>query len=269
MKKSLMTICALLLSAPSFADDTEASAPKEGKWTFGIGIVGLSMPHYAGSDQTRGLLLPFPYINYKSEKVTIDRNGIKRKLWDSENFDLVFSGGGSIRVNSDDNKAREGMPDLGWAGSVGPALNWYLSQDKSLYMQTAIRKAFVIDDGIDGLGWQGETSLNWASQKTKFSSYGQKFYVAKVRLRYNTSKFNDYFYGVDAQYATNTRTAYEADGGYSGAQVLLGMNFVGESYRAGFFARYSNLSGAAYDDSPLVLQDDNFSFGFSYAWLFD
>lgn len=266
MKRTLLVTCAILAASPAMAD--EAEKQKKGKWTFGVGVMAASLPHYFGADEDKTLALPFPYIRYTSEKLTIDRNGIKRKLWDSEHLELTFSGSGSIKVDSKDNKARAGMPDLGWVGSIGPALNWYLVDDKSLYMQFTARKAWAIDGGLESIGWQGESSINWQSDKYPFTFGQSMYYVAKARIKYDTSDYNDYFYGVDSQYVTAERQAYQAESGYSGSQLLLGVNFEGESYRAGIFARYNSISGATFDDSPLIRQDGNFSYGFAYAWLF-
>ncbi len=268
--KPTFTLLALtLLSQPAFADNaTDSEKPKKGKWTFGVGVFGASLPHYAGADQSQTIVLPFPYIRYKSEKLSIDRSGIVQKLWDSESFSLTFSGQGSIKVDSKDNQARIGMTDLGWVGAIGPALNWYPSKDKSLFVQATTRAAFSFDSGIKNIGWQGETSLNWASKRRALSAQSTWQFTLKGRVKFADSKYNNYFYGVDNQYITPSRSSYTSDTGYAGTDILAGVNFEGEGYRAGIFARYSNISGATFDDSPLVRKENNGSIGFAYAWLF-
>ncbi|NQZ13098.1 MAG: MipA/OmpV family protein [Algicola sp.] len=270
--KPILTIFALtLLSQPVFADDAsteESKAPKKGKWTFGVGVFGASLPHYAGSDQSQTIVLPFPYVRYKSEKLSIDRTGIVQKLWDSESFSLTISGQGAIKVDSKDNKARAGMTDLGWVGAAGPALNWYPSKDKSLFVQLTTRAAFSFDKDIENIGWQGETSLNWASKRQALGPQSSWQFTLKARVKFANSKHNNYFYGVENQYVTATRSSYASDSGYAGTDLLVGINFNGDGYRAGIFARYSNISGATFEDSPLVRKEHNGSIGFSYAWLF-
>jgi outer membrane protein len=271
--KPTLTILALtLLSQPAFADDvvmnSDSEKAKKGKWTFGVGVFGASLPHYAGSDQSQTIVLPFPYIRYKSEKLSIDRSGIVHKLWDSESFSLTFSGQGSIKVDSKDNKARAGMTDLGWVGAAGPALNWYPQEDKSLFVQMTTRAAFSFDSGIKNIGWQGETSLNWASKRQALGPQSTWQFTLKGRVKFADSKYNNYFYGVEDQYVTASRSSYASDSGYAGSDILAGINFNGERYRAGIFARYSNISGTAFEDSPLVRKENNGSIGFAYAWLF-
>ncbi len=260
----------LLAANTAQADNQAAQTPsdKKGQWTFGVGVFGANLPHYYGAEQSQSLLLPFPYIRYQSEKLTIDRNGIKRKLWDSEHLELTFSGSGAIRVNSDDNRARAGMPNLGWVGAIGPALNWYVKDDKSLYMQLTARKAWAIDGGIESIGWQSELSVNWSSDKRPIANNHLWYTVLKARVKYDSADFNQYFYGVDDAYITATRAGFKADDGYAGAQLLGGLNFEGKGYRAGVFARYNHIGGATFEHSPLVKQKGNLSFGFAYAWLF-
>lgn len=270
--KPTLTLLALTLSSqPVLADDTldnGSEKPQKGKWTFGVGVFGASLPHYGGADQSKGIILPFPYIGYKSEKVTIDRSGIVTKLWNSDSLSLTFSGKGSIRVDSKDNKARSGMENLGWVGAMGPALNWHLRKDKSLYMQFTARAAFAFDDGVESIGSQGETSLNWASKRHAFGPQSSWQVTLKGSLKFADGKYNNYFYGVEDQYVTATRSAYAADTGYTGAELLGGLNFEGERYRAGMFVRYNDISGATFEDSPLIRKEHNASIGFAYAWLF-
>jgi outer membrane scaffolding protein for murein synthesis (MipA/OmpV family) len=241
---------------------------KKGKWTFGVGLLGANLPHYTGAEQSKSLLLPFPFINYKSEKLTIGRDGIVQKLWQLDNLSLTISGHGSIRIDSKDNVARQGMEDLGWVGAIGPALNWYWSQDKSLYMQFAARKAFALDDGIKSIGWQGEASLNWASQKYPVSKYGDMLLTLSGKMKFGDDRYHGYYYDIASQYVTAKRQAYDAASGFAGTELVAGLSFASSRYRAGIFARYSNINNATFQDSPLVLRQHNTTIGFMVAWLF-
>ena len=273
MNKFTAATFALMLMATTQASANEKASqqPEEqaqGKWTFGLGVMGATLPHYPGSDENRGVLLPFPYIHYKSNKLTIDRNGIKRNLWENGNWELTFSGGGSIKVDSKDNKARQGMHDIAWIGSVGPALNYNISEDKDFYLQWTGRKAYAFDDGIKSVGWRGEASINWTSKSRPFMDLGDANIVLKAKLNYATDGYNHYIYGVEQPYTTPTRGRYQGDGGYAGSQLLAGFNLSNEKYRIGLFVRYKNISGAAFEDSPLVRKSGNVAAGFAFAWLF-
>jgi len=63
---SLMAFCLL---APA------VRAGELPRWELGLGLAGLSIPDYRGSDEQRGYLLPLPYVQYRGEIFQIDREG--------------------------------------------------------------------------------------------------------------------------------------------------------------------------------------------------
>ena len=65
-------------------------------------------------------------------------------------------------------------------------------------------------------------------------------------------KYNQTFYGVEGAYATASRPAYAARGGYSGSQFTLGLSRRFPGYWVGAFTRYDDLGGAVFADSPLM-----------------
>ena len=81
-------------------------------YELGIGAGSYHSPHYLGADQDFSLLLPVPYFVYRGKYVRTDRSGIKTILFDNNRFDLSISLGGGLPVDSEDNRAREGVPDL-------------------------------------------------------------------------------------------------------------------------------------------------------------
>jgi outer membrane scaffolding protein for murein synthesis (MipA/OmpV family) len=80
-------------------------------------------------------------------------------------------------------------------------------------------------------------------------------------------RYNDYFYTVAPQYATPTRPAYQAPGGYAGAQVLVSLTRRFRSFWVGAYARHDTLAGASFAESPLVRQDSYWSTGVAFAWI--
>ena len=46
-------------------------------WELGLGVAGLWFPDYRGADETRGYVLPVPYVVYRGEFFKADRNGIR------------------------------------------------------------------------------------------------------------------------------------------------------------------------------------------------
>src|SRR4249919_2002206 len=50
-------------------------------WEAGLGAYALRLPDYRGSDQSRGYLVPLPYLRYRGELLRIDdRHGLASLL---------------------------------------------------------------------------------------------------------------------------------------------------------------------------------------------
>jgi MipA family protein len=80
-------------------------------------------------------------------------------------------------------------------------------------------------------------------------------------------RYHSYFYTVAPQYATASRPAYQATGGYAGAQALTALSKRFPHYWVGAYVRYDTLSGAAFADSPLVQRNSYWSAGIGIAWI--
>src|SRR4030065_99084 len=57
-------------------------------WEPCFGFFLLSSPDYRGSDESRGSLLPFPYIVYRGDILKVDRSGIYSRLFETERGNL-------------------------------------------------------------------------------------------------------------------------------------------------------------------------------------
>jgi outer membrane protein len=126
---------ALLTLALSVFPLTQAEELNTGmlpKWELGLGLAALSLPDYPGADQGRSYVLPFPYLIYRGERLKANRDGLRGLLFEHPRWDLDISAGGSLPVNSKDNRAREGMDDLDFSFEFGPlcALNYVIPQLK-------------------------------------------------------------------------------------------------------------------------------------------
>jgi outer membrane protein len=85
---------------------------------------------------------------------------------------------------------------------------------------------------------------------------------------FGSQRQNAYYYSVAPQYATPARPAYEAPSGYAGMQYTMGMSKRFPNFWLGAFLRYGNLSGARFEDSPLVVQKDSLAAGVALSWIF-
>jgi outer membrane scaffolding protein for murein synthesis (MipA/OmpV family) len=81
-------------------------------------------------------------------------------------------------------------------------------------------------------------------------------------------RYHNDIYGVAPQFAMPQRPAYAAGGGYAGMQWIAALSKRYPSIWVGGFVRADTLSGAVFEDSPLVRQKDGYSVGIAAAWVF-
>ncbi|HWR88030.1 MAG TPA: MipA/OmpV family protein [Acidiferrobacterales bacterium] len=240
-------------------------------WELGFGFFTLTSPDYRGSDESRGYLLPLPYIVYRGDIIKISRSGIYSRLLETDRVNLDLSADAGVPVDSSKNSARQGMPDLDATFEVGPALEVCLwrncNGDRKLQFRLPVRAVFSTDFGsIESRGGSAHPNLNFDIKNIGPGS-SWNFGVAAGPL-YATERLHDYYYEVVPLYATGTRPAYDARGGYSGSRVTLALSKRFQRTWFGAFARYDSLTGAKFEDSPLVRSDHAFMAGFSVAWIF-
>ena len=78
-----------------------------------------------------------------------------------------------------------------------------------------------------------------------------------------------FFYDVPAPFATATRPAYQARGGYSGSQLLFSLSKKLKHLWLGGYVRYDSLHGAAFADSPLVSKKSYFTGGLALVGVYE
>jgi outer membrane scaffolding protein for murein synthesis (MipA/OmpV family) len=225
-----------------------ARAAELPRWELGLGLAGLTVPDYRGSDKQRGYLLPLPYVQYRGEIFRIDREGAHGRLFDSERVRLELSVAAGPPARDGNNGARQDMPDIDPTVEAGPSLEIYLTRDRTWQLQLPWRAVVATDLAhAEGIGWVFAPSLNYRTRNG--NGWGGGVAVGPL---YASEEYHDYYYEVTPVFATATRPAYDAPGGYSGSRVTLSASRRFPDFWVGAFARYDALSGAAFEDSPLV-----------------
>jgi outer membrane scaffolding protein for murein synthesis (MipA/OmpV family) len=82
---------------------------------------------------------------------------------------------------------------------------------------------------------------------------------------YGDKRYHNIYHGVPPQFATAQRPAYRAEGGYAGGQFLASASRRFADWWVGGFARWDTLSGAVFEESPLVRQKHSFAAGIAFT----
>jgi len=237
-------------------------------WEFGMGVFPSTYPAYRGSDDQQYYLLPFPYLVYRGEYLKIDRDGMRARLFNTNRVEINISVNGAIPVRSDESGARNGMPDLDPTFEIGPSLDVVLvrpSHKYTLKLKLPVRSVIATDlSSTKQAGWIFNPHLNLNS-KDMFGGWEASLSLGPL---FGNRKYHAYYYEVPPKYATASRPEYSASGGYSGTLAVASLSRRFYDIWMGAFIRYDNLSGAKFDDSPLVETNHSIMAGVAVAWIF-
>ena len=237
---------------------TAARAEPSSPWEIGIGVGGVSGADYRGADEEQGHVLPFPYVLYHGERVTIDQEGARGRLFESPRLTFYISAGAGLPADSEKNAARAGMPDLWPTGEIGPSLDLRLWQDaarRHLWsLRLPVRAVFATDlTGVRDTGILFAPHLDYRGPGLIAAGWLTNLSVGPL---FATERYHEYYYEVERAYVIPGRPAYEARGGYSGSRLTLALSRDYGRIWVGMFVRYDRLDGAVFADSPLVKRDD-------------
>ncbi len=255
-------VVALSLVSPASADQVPL-------WEVGAGVAAIDFPDYRGSNERKSYLLPVPYVIYHGDFLKIDRQRVRGQLFHSDKVEMDISVNGSVPVRN--NEARLGMPNLDPTFEIGPSMNITLYQTESNQAQVELRLPVRAVIGSDfsylrSVGWIFQPLLNLDVQNA-FDQTGWNLGTA-IGPVFTDRRYNQYFYGIDAQYSLADRPAYSAHGGYAGAQFVIAMTRRSPTYWTTGFMKLDTLRGAAFEQSPLVKTKQYATVGFAITWIF-
>lgn len=246
-----------------------ASAKEEPLWEAGLGVGALAFPDYRGADEGSVYPVPMPYFVYRGEFLQADDNGLRGRLFNRDYAELSFSFNGTVPVDSEDNDARRDMPDLKPTIELGPSLDLHLwkSADRTVKLDLILplRAPITLESSPQSIGWIFSPRIHLDIDDIGGAG-GWKFGVG-AGPAFADSKYHAYFYDVAPRYETPERRSYRASGGYSGAYLLTSLSRRYPKYWVGAFLRYDMLSGAAFEDSPLVRRNTSVFGGVGIAWI--
>lgn len=267
-----MNLRTILISVLLMVGILPAQAELLPRWEIGLGVAGLTMPDYRGSDEQRSYLLPFPYIAYRLDWLKVDRNGVRARLFDSDRIELNFSASATPPVRSNLNHAREGMPELRPMLELGPSLDinlWRKPNDGiRMDLRLPLRAAVTASSRPQASGWNFSPRLN-----IDFTHFGMPI-GSKEDWKLGLSggpifadhRLNSYIYSVAPEYAQPTRRVYQARGGYGGTQLMVSLSRQYGNLWVGAYARHDSLNGAVFEESPLVKRSTYNTAGFALTW---
>ena len=266
MKKIFCTFTLFLLLTSSYLSADELP---EKKWELGVGLGSVYGPDYRGADEYRSFTSVIPYIVYHGKFIRSDREGVKAQFFSSDNIDFSLSASAYISPNSDENKRRENMPYLGSTIEFGPSINIRLTGDdlrSGWQLQLPWRAVFAVGGSSNKM--IGSVIQPQLAYQQKFSSWYLRY---RTSVMFGSNAYHDYYYSVDAQYATPNRPEFHATSGYSGFINELALSreldVADIKTRVAFFIRYDNLANVKFNESPLFASENVWRGGMAFIWV--
>lgn len=226
-----------------------ASTKKLPLYEVGLATILINSADYPGSDENSSRYIITPTLIYRGEKLRQDKRGTRTRFFKSDKWVLDLGTGLSLPSNSDENKAREGMDDLGFVLEMGPRLIYtvFEADKSSLLVLLPYRFALATDFSFTK---KVGTRINPELEYTQLLSSNLTLRLG-VEFSYASETFNDYYYAVESKDATQERAEYNGKRGYLGSNITTTL-----IYRKTRFAAYLGLSYNRYDnsanaDSPL------------------
>ena len=256
----------VLLQSLSFTTSVHAQGSE---WELGLGLAALDIPFYPGSSQSKTYFVPIPHILYRSEKLKID-DGIDATLLRTERTRFNISADFAVPVNSRDSDIRAGMADLDLVVQAGPSLEVTLAGGRfkpfHVRLDLPVRAAIATDfRSADNVGWLFEPRVSYESRRPYKTGFAN---LVSAGLRFSTADLHEYYYDVTPAFAVPGRSQFSSAGGYSGMFVDYIANWRSQDFIFFALLRYQNLSGVAFEDSPLVEQNDYLLIGAGVTWVF-
>ena len=249
---------------------TLANADALPLWEIGVGGGALRIPDYRGAQNARNYPYPFAIPFYRGKYLRSDEDGVRGEVLMSERIKFDFSLDGNVPVKSSQVAVRQGMPDLAPSFQIGPALNiklWHSAKEaSSLIAFLPMRLAIAVDlPQLEHIGYTFSPRLNY---NQKLELMGGNWHLGiGVGLEYGSESFHDYYYRVDPQYATASRPAYDAAGGFAGYRSVVTCYRRFSNVWFSIYGRYDRIDNAVFEHSPLAPRKDGTTVGFLATWI--
>lgn len=252
-------IAAGLLALATTAAADDAVPAGEPRWEWGLGLGAAWLRDYPGSGHYGAYALPYPWITWRSERVRLGREGGRGVLWRTPAFTLDAVLSANPPSDTGDNPERAGMDDLDALVEPGLRLRWRTWTSGSgwrIDTRLTLRQSYAVDGGLQSLGGRVEPGFS-----AEHALRGRWSWGGSITASFGERGWQDYFYGVDPEFATPDRPAYEAPGGFGGMQYNLRLSRRGDATAGSLFVRLEDLTGASFIDSPLVSERHGWSVG--------
>mgnify|MGYP005840369371 CR=1 FL=1 len=248
---------------------------EEPLWEVGIGGFAAHAPDYPAAEEGRPIGLGIPFGIYRGELFRVGEDSVASVVpVDEPAYELDVSFDAAFSSDSDNNDAREGMPDLDFLLEAGPQLTIRLleldfgaSGWGQVKLPLQARAVFSTDfTSMEHEGFVLQPGIAYEHENLLGSGFNADLEVAPI---WASRGLHEFFYEVDPRFARPDRPAFEAEAGYLGTEISLAGEYPISSRISLFLGTQIGIyDGAANSDSPLFRRDVTISGGMGFTWSF-
>ena len=245
---------------PFFSHAMENESNNRSSLILGAGLGIASLPHYPGSDENEDYFLPLPYIDFRSDRLSVNDKGLHAELINNHIIQLGFDITGSFSVSSDDNTARNGMPDLGFFVEIGPQVNLRLIQKQNYYIsiEIPVRASYELlgedeafdDKFVQDAGYLLEPRLHYEAKNENIN------FDIDIGIVWASEAYQSKFLSVNQEFVTPERALYKARSGLMGHRLSSTVKYETDNWLILSYVKYIDLSKGKNELSPLIKKDD-------------
>jgi outer membrane scaffolding protein for murein synthesis (MipA/OmpV family) len=254
-KSILLALMAIAIGITSRAEAEE----------FGAGIVGLSTPHYMGSDENYNLIFPIPlFLSMFDQK---ERDSIMILEFTADLILPIKSQ--EITDSKRDNNlydfknlSRRGMESIPLSIFLGGKLGVKLNK---VELTLSATPGLQIGENWNGSGVVLDAELTWHALKL-----GKTEFIVVAGAIFSDEKYSNLYYGVNSKDIIDGRKEYNAKSGYIGNSIAVHYHTWKpiNSLIFGMFIEYQSMKDSVVEDSPLVVNKGNLSAGAGLGFFF-
>jgi len=257
-------------ASPSSASPSSTSPSSSQKPLFEIGIAAGAgyIPDYPGAGQSHVRGIAVPYVIYRGDFLQTSQSGIRGRLYQSNRVTFDLSLDGTLGSQTNDDKARAGMPKIDYLGEIGPGVKINLAHPdptSRFDIDLPVRAAFSTDFSRgDFRGFDVAPDLAYA--KSDLFEPGTRLRIG-IGPVFASTRLMNYFYEVKPQYANAGRPQYGAKAGYLGSRLQTSLSVPLTDRISAFGGVRGDLfSGAANESSPLLKRTVTLSVGGGFTY---
>ncbi len=236
----------------------------------GLGVGAGYVQDYPASDQYSLKQLVLPVVRYRGQSFRADEDdsGVRAEVVKHKELDFNISLSGSLPSKSQNNRARQGMPDLDYTIEMGPTLNYEISKNREQKIIMGLPLRGLVTTDFSRSEYLGVLFAPELSYETFGRLCAICRWTSRVSLTVVDQRVANYFYEVESKFSTQTRTSFDARPGYLGATFDQVVSFEWSSQAIYLGASYQNYSESANSQSPLFKQKEGFSLFLAFSWFF-